>query len=155
MKMRRKNNEIKDRNKIDEIIRSCDVCRLALSRDNKPYLIPISFGYDGENLYFHTATEGKKIDHFAQNNNVCFEFDRNGKLITGDKACDWTYHYESVIGYGKIYELTEREEKIHGLNQLMNQYSGKDSWEYSDNDLNRTKVWKLEIESVTGKFLGK
>jgi len=153
--MRRKNNEIKDREKIDTIIKNSEVCRLALSLNDIPYIVPVSFGYDGQNLYLHTATEGKKITHFEQNNNVCFEFEQNGKLVTGEKACDWTYHYESVIGFGEIYELKEKGEKEYGLNQIMQQYSGNDSWEYEEKDLKRTRVWKIKIESLTGKYLGK
>ena len=152
--MRRKNNEIKDWNKIDAIIKNCEVCRLALSLNNIPYLIPISFGYDGQKIYIHTATEGKKIEHFEQNNRVCFEFEQNVKLVTGEEACDWTCCYESVIGYGKIEELKEKSEKEHGLNQVMLQYSGK-TWEFNQKTLKRTRVWQITIDSITGKFLKK
>jgi len=153
--MRRKNNEITDRKKIDEIIKSCQVCRLAVSLNDNPYLIPVSFGYDGDNLYFHTATTGKKIDYFEQNNKVCFEFDRNGRLVSGERACDWTWHYESVIGFGTIHELVKPADKEFGLNHIMQHYSGKDSWEYSEKDLERTRVWQIRIDSITGKYLAR
>ena len=73
--MRKKNREITNRKEIDEIIRDSQVCRLALSVDDIPYLVPLSFGYDGAAIYIHTALEGKKIDYFELNPRVCFEFE--------------------------------------------------------------------------------
>ncbi|NMC96524.1 MAG: pyridoxamine 5'-phosphate oxidase family protein, partial [Deltaproteobacteria bacterium] len=73
--MRKKERAIKDRKDIDGIIRRCRVCRLAMSDDDQPYIIPLNFGYDGFCLYFHAAPEGRKIDILKRNNRVGFEFD--------------------------------------------------------------------------------
>ena len=61
-KVRRDDKEIASRSEIDDIIRGCKVCHLGLAVDGEPYIVPVSFGYDGEAVYFHTAPEGKKID---------------------------------------------------------------------------------------------
>ena len=64
--MRRKDREIKDRQEILEVMKRCDVCRLALHDEEFPYIVPVNFGMevmDGEiTLYFHGATEGKKYE---------------------------------------------------------------------------------------------
>ena len=44
--MRRKDREIKDFNEIIEIIRKCDVCRIALHDGDFPYIVPLNFGLD-------------------------------------------------------------------------------------------------------------
>ena len=59
-KMRRKEKKITERLEIDEIIHKSNVCRLAFSKNNIPYIMPISFGYNGKKIFIHTATEGKK-----------------------------------------------------------------------------------------------
>ena len=83
-------------------------CRWTICR----IFVPVSFGYDGESIYLHTAREGKKIDHFRNNQNICFEFERNVQLFSDlDNACKWTFSYESVIGFGKIQELGSLEQK--------------------------------------------
>jgi hypothetical protein len=43
--MRRKDEEINDQSKIEAIIRSAGVCRLGLSDNGRPYIVPMSFGY--------------------------------------------------------------------------------------------------------------
>ena len=58
---------ITDREQIDAIIRECLVCHLALSRDDQPYVLPVSFGYDGDFVYFHTGFLGQKIDYMEVN----------------------------------------------------------------------------------------
>jgi len=52
--MLRNDKEIMDRKFISQIIKNCQVCRLGLAKDNSPYIVPVSFGYDGDALYFHT-----------------------------------------------------------------------------------------------------
>jgi len=78
--MRRKEKEITNRPEIDTILKGAQVCRLALARENEPYLVPVFFGYDGSRLYFHTAREGRKLDFVAANNRVCFEVELNVNL---------------------------------------------------------------------------
>ena len=149
--MRRKEKQIAEREEIDAIIHAASVCRLAMCMNDRPYLVPLSFGYDGRVLYLHTAVEGRKIDHFIANNRVCFEFE--GKVwVKPDEtlACKWSVAFESIIGEGHIDELTDPQDKVRGLNQIMQHYSGK-SWAFNPEALAKTRIWKVTIESVCGK----
>jgi hypothetical protein len=149
--MRRGDKAITDRRQIDEIIRGSLVCRLALVQDGRPYLVPLSFGYDGDAFYFHTAPEGRKIDCFLAGGEVCFECERHVELRRDPQiACRWSMDYESVIGYGTIGELTTDADKRHALNLIMRQYSGQD-WTFDDATMAKTRAWKLTIQSISGK----
>ena len=149
--MRRKDKEIMDTEKIVKVIKECQVCRLGLSLDNIPYIVPVSFGYDGNTLYFHTALEGKKIDILAVNKNVCFEFESGVQIAPNEtKPCSWSFSFQSVIGFGKVAELSAPEDKIKGLTHIMAQYSDKE-WGLDKLPLNSLRVWAIHIESMTGK----
>jgi nitroimidazol reductase NimA-like FMN-containing flavoprotein (pyridoxamine 5'-phosphate oxidase superfamily) len=149
--MRRRDRDIRTRHEIDAVIRAATVCHLGFSVDDEPYVVPISFGYDGEALYFHTAKTGKKIECIERNNRVCFQLETNVRLRAHDtEACEWTFAFESVIGCGALTELTTPADKLHGLNRIMEHYSGRE-WEMSDRALATTRVWQLAVESVTGK----
>ena len=151
MTMRRHDREITSRDEIDAVIRGADVCRLGLAFNNEPYVIPISFGYDGAAIYIHTAPKGRKIEFFAANTRVCFELEAHVEIrADAEKACDWTFTFESVVGHGSITELTGEDDKIDGLNHIMRHYSGRE-WAFASKDLATTRVWRIEIESVTGK----
>jgi len=154
--MRRKDKEITDVNEKLEIIAKCKVCRIGLSENNYPYIVPLNYGYsydDGKlTLYFHCAKEGKKIDIIKKNNNACFEIDCDTKLIEGEKPCDYGYEFKSIIGFGKIFILDTKDEKINGLNYLMKQQTGKDiKYDFYENELNNVIVLKMPVDEFTGK----
>ena len=65
--MRRKDKEITDIKSIEKIIQKSKVCRLGLSLNDTPYIVPVCFGYRAKTLYFHSAQEGKKIDIIKKN----------------------------------------------------------------------------------------
>lgn len=99
---RRSDSEIKDFNKIVEVMEKCDVCRLALLDEEYPYILPLNFGMQVSGgqitLYFHGATEGKKYELMAKNNKASFEMDCSLRLVAQKDMC--TMEYESVIGNG-------------------------------------------------------
>lgn len=149
--MRRSDKEIKVPEAIARIIGECRVMRLALAKDNVPYLIPVSFGYDGTALYLHTAKSGRKIEFFEANPAVCFEFENRVSLKPHDTdPCSWSFSFQSVIGYGTLEELTDSAAKGEGLTHIMRQYSNA-PWSFGEESLAKVRVWKLLIDSLCGK----
>ena len=151
--MRRKDKEIHDRDEIEAIIRKSLACRLALSEDNRPYVVPLCFGYENNTLYFHSATEGRKVEILKKNSKVCFEFDIDHQLVQDEKACKWSMNYRSVIGFGEGSLVEDLEEKRKGLDAIMKHYSGS-SFEYVEPTIESTLIIKVEIDSMTGKKSG-
>ncbi len=149
--MQKKDRETTSLQEINDIIQGSPLCRLAMARDNRPYLIPLCFGYDGKALYLHTGREGEKICYFEANNRVCFEFEGNVHILEDwDDPCKWSFSYETVIGFGTICELIEPAEKNHALNQIMQHYSGK-NWTFKEAIVSKARIWKITIDSMTGK----
>ncbi|HUT85949.1 MAG TPA: pyridoxamine 5'-phosphate oxidase family protein [Elusimicrobiales bacterium] len=148
--MRKCDREITDIKEIEEIIKSATICRLALCSNNKPYIVPMCFGYKNKTLYFHCALEGKKTDILKQNPNVCFEIEGDCKIIGGDQACKWTMDYKSVVGNGKAVFVISQPEKIKALDIFMSQYC-KEKFNYPSNALKKTAMIKVVIEEMTGK----
>ena len=155
--MRRSDREITDKSEIVEIIDKCEVCRLAFSENDVPYIVPINYGYEYKDnkltLYFHGASEGKKHKIMKKNPNVCFEMDCSHKLIEADEASGYTMEYESVIGFGKVHYCHDRTEKINALNILMKQYAKDKTFTFPDHVLDSVTVFKLEVSEFTGKRL--
>lgn len=152
--MRRKDKEIQQPELIDTIIASARVCRLGVCMDNQPYVIPLSFGYDGRAIYFHTAAEGQKIDYMTANNRVCFELEHDVGIIPHDsEACKWSCSFYSVIGFGTVEEISDTREKVRALNLIMKHYSDR-KWNFAEHQLEITRVWRIEIERISGKCSG-
>jgi nitroimidazol reductase NimA-like FMN-containing flavoprotein (pyridoxamine 5'-phosphate oxidase superfamily) len=149
--MRRKEKEITERVIIDTVINRALICHLACTRNDQPYIVPISFGYDGRCIYFHSSPAGKKISILKENPQVCLTFEIDVEIVNDpDNACDWDFHYSSVIAEGKAEEITQLPEKALALNQIMEHYSGK-TWSFPENKLKKTSIWRIRLESVSAK----
>lgn len=148
--MRRFEYQISDKNEIEAIFRSAKVCRLAMSMNDQPYIVPLCFGFQDGVLYFHSAGEGKKIDMLEANRKVCFEFDIDQHIVEAENPCDWGMNYRSVIGFGVATIVEDSEEKRVGLDAIMRQYS-PGSYSFPDAEVVGTTVIRVDIDSMTGK----
>ncbi len=153
--MRRSDREIKDRDQIIEVIKKCDVCRLALNDGGYPYILPLNFGMEEKDgqivLYFHGAAEGRKHELIAEDSRAGFEMDCSHELVLteGKDGCSCTMKYESVIGRGRIEPVPE-EEKYGALCALMGHYH-KEEHTFNQAVMPRTAVFRLVVEQVSGK----
>jgi len=151
-RVRRRDRDIVSREELDSILHAARVLRLAMALDNEAYLVPLSFGYDGRSLYFHSARHGLKLDMLRRNPRVCFEVEEEPRLVTNaQRACDWTFAYASVVGRGRAVELVQDDERLHALDEIMRHYGGDKFWHYESGVLARTSVWAVEIDSLGGK----
>lgn len=151
--MRRSDREVASFAAQLDIIRRCEVCRLALCDDGAPYLVPLSFGEEergGElTLYFHGARTGTKLDLIARDPRVGFEMDCVRKTVVDETACKSTVYYESVTGTGRA-ELLSGEAAEHGLRVILRHY-GQEACTFDPALLAKTQVFCVRVGHMTGK----
>jgi len=148
--MRRGDKEIADRAELDRIIDQASVLRLGLIDGSRPYVVPLNFGRDGDELWMHSFPGGLKLECIRRNPSVCVEIDHFVSIITGANACGgWSARYDSVIGFGTAEIVEDEAEKERGLRVIMGKYSGRDDWEFSM--LKTTAVIRVRLDSLTGK----
>lgn len=148
--MRRKEKQIVDLDAIEAVIRKAEVCHLAMSVNDRPYVVPLCFGYQDKTLYFHSAATGKKLEMLRANPHVCFELVADSRIITADQACKWSMKYKSVIGFGKASVIEDKTDRSRALTLIMKQYADQ-SWEFNPALLEKTVLIQVEIEEMTGK----
>lgn len=157
--MRRKEREVTDLETIDRIIDGCDCCRIALcDGEHAPYIVPLSFGYEhteaGRFFYFHGAQKGRKLELMARNPHVGFELDAAHQIIPGEKACDYSTHFRSVIGTGRLERVTGYADKLHALDCIMAHYSPGKEWSYDEKIVRVTEILRLTVEELSCKAFG-
>lgn len=72
---------------------------LGCARDNRPYVVPMHYAYDAQDLYFFT-TEGMKTKYIEANPEVCIQVEE----IVSDSQ------WRSVMVTGRAEHLTQAEE---------------------------------------------
>ena len=152
--MRRQDREISDLHEIREILRRSELCFLGLCNGGDPYIVPMNFGFKEEKgqiyFYLHSAKCGKKLDLICCNPNVCIAFGTMLSFVDGQKGCEATAEYESVICFGTAEILTDPAECKKGLSCLLSHYQSK-----ADHDLSalleKTAVIRITAHTITGK----
>lgn len=151
--MIRKDRQVTDRDLQRQILDSADVMRIGMVVDGAPYVVPVSFGYTWEGdlpvLYAHGAKVGKKVEGLADGSRVCVEFDR---FIRYDQLKHGiTARYQSLIGMGRVTEVADVEEKAAALSVLCAHCGYKLFDPAACGSLTGTKVWRIDLDELTGK----
>ena len=60
--MRRADKEIVDRDELHRILDEAMVMRLGVLDGGRPYVVPLNFAREGDDLWFHAAKTGRKLD---------------------------------------------------------------------------------------------
>ena len=153
--MRRKDREIKDKALIEQFIAKEQIIRIAFYDNGDLYIVPLNYGFIYENdkyvFYFHGAKAGRKFELSKSSPMVGFEIDGEYELLQADVACNYSAKFQSVIGTGRLSIIEDYEEKIKGLNTLMNHISGKSEWDYSKDMVNAVAVFRLEVDKLSCK----
>lgn len=157
--MRRTDREISNADEMATILQKADTCHIALIDGDLPYIVALNYGFawQTENdktlptFYFHCAPIGKKIDLLGINGNAAFFIDTDHELVRGETDCDWGMKYKSVAGKGTLSIVRESDERIKGLDLIMNHYSGRSAFVYNEAHFSFTLILKLTVTEITGK----
>ena len=137
---------------INNVLSSQVLGRLACTDGEQPYIVPVTYTYDGKYIYGQTD-EGQKLNMLRKNPNVCFEAD-----MMADMA-----NWQCVLVYGKFEELkglqaTKAREilfnRVLGLMTSSTVHAHEHVVTAEIDDGNRLKhvVYRINIKEVTGRF---
>lgn len=147
--LRRKDRKINDVTTM-EILKDCEYGFLStLGENGYPYGVPVSYVYINNAIYFHSATEGQKLDNISNNNKVSFSVVGQ----TGVLPDKFSTQYKSVIVFGEAVEVFD-DEKDTALLEIINKYSQdflEEGKRYIKNSKAKTKVIKIDIKHISGK----
>ncbi len=148
--MHRPEKEITEQKMLEEILAGGRELHLAMQDGDRPYLLPLNYGYADGCLYFHCARNGKKLDCLRANPQVAFSVSEVVNRIGGELPCQWSTRFRSVVGHGTAEIIDEREAKIAGYDVIMRQFGGPVG-SYKEKNLEKSLVVKISIVQMTGK----
>jgi nitroimidazol reductase NimA-like FMN-containing flavoprotein (pyridoxamine 5'-phosphate oxidase superfamily) len=170
--MRRKDREMSREFGLKVIDKSRYGVLSMTGEDNEPYGIPLSIVRDGNNLYFHSAMDGRKVKIFATSPKVSIAFVGETKIpenytkegldeIVKDESKAvlliskvFTTEYESAVVKGKVKLVEDEDEKIKAMKLICEKYT-LTKMDYFNmaikSGLKRTNVYRIEIEEIKAK----
>ncbi len=154
--MRRTDRAISDDAEIADLLRQADICRIATSVNDQPFISANTFWYDGERIFFHTATEGRTLTNIGQNPRVCLEVDWRGRWLPAKTAMAFSVEYTGVVVFGQARLLEDDAEKQRALQGLLDKYfpdlePGSDYRPITPAELEVTAVFAIDIDAWSAK----
>ncbi|MFX1507290.1 MAG: pyridoxamine 5'-phosphate oxidase family protein [Promethearchaeota archaeon] len=152
--IRRKEKAITDETEMKQILQKAQYVTLAMSKDNQPYLVTLSHGYDPEKniLFFHCASEGKKMDYLTSNNGLVW-----GQALIdlgyAQGACD--HLYATTQFKGKVSFLHDLEEKRQALINMIQKLDENPQeiieTQLKEKSVAKVTIGRIDIEYMSGK----
>lgn len=150
----RRNDRAQGRDFSLALIDRCTHGVMALSTGEPvPYCLPLSFVRVGDDLYFHCAMEGRKLDLMRRSPQVCVTFVGEDRPAFEPPA-EYTTYFQSAIVTGTASEVTDPGEKTEALRALCQKVTPEHMDGFTaaaEKSLSVTAVWKVHMETVSGK----
>jgi nitroimidazol reductase NimA-like FMN-containing flavoprotein (pyridoxamine 5'-phosphate oxidase superfamily) len=137
---------------IKNILCSQVLGRLACTNGKQPYVIPVTYVFDGKYIYGQT-NEGMKLDILRKNPKVCFEVDmmtdmQNWKsaVVMGDfeELKNAAAEKARAILFGRIFSLLTSS-TIHPHEHAV-------SAEPDESNRIKYTLYRIKIKKLTGRF---
>lgn len=149
--MRRKRQQL-SQERCEQILNRATSGVLAVQGDGGyPYAVPLSYVYSEGKLYFHSASQGHKLDAIRREPKASFCVIDEDRVV----AQEYTTHFRSVIAFGQVRELTDEREKRAAIEKLALRYAPQDSEQNRRQAIERD--WKplcmleMTVEHLSGK----
>ncbi len=141
------------RRKAGELLAETHMGFLAVADDAGPYVVPISFAYDGEDIYFHGG-EGKRSRALEGEPRVCLAVTSDPKLVKGDDPCSDNFRCHSALVFGRAFRLESEAEKDAALRTVVAKYHPEAAGEpLTPSKVAGTTVYRMEIRAITYREL--
>jgi nitroimidazol reductase NimA-like FMN-containing flavoprotein (pyridoxamine 5'-phosphate oxidase superfamily) len=126
--------------------------------DGQPYLNSNLFVYDDErrSIYLHTHRTGRTRDNVDAADRVVFSVAAMGRLLPAPEALEFSVEYSGVTAFGTGRVVTDPLEAKGALQALLDKYAphlaaGRDYRATTDEELARTAVYRIDVETWSGK----
>ena len=135
---------------IEQFLACARVGRLGMCLESGPYVVPVGFAYADGKIFFHTCNKGLKMDAIRRNGNVCFEV---------DEALSDASMFKSVIVFGTVEIISDKEKMIPYLQKLIDKYRVPESFDRymskpgrnREKELEAVRICVITPKKITGK----
>jgi hypothetical protein len=141
-----------------DFLGKAQVGHVATHWDDQPFITPTLFWFDLDKrvIYFHSNISGRLRANIERHPEVCFETFNSGRLLPSNVALEFSLQYESVVVFGKLRIVEEQADQEYALYGMLRKYfpdmqPGKEYRSIIDEELMRTSVYAIQVESWSGK----
>jgi uncharacterized protein len=143
-----------DRDAANRILDEAFLCHVGFVVDGQPYVIPTSYGRDGDVLYIHGSAASRMLRNLQQGVPVCVTVTLLDGLVLARSVFNHSMNYRSVVILGNAKLVDDAAEKIAALRAL-SEHILPGRWEDArlpnEKELKATSVLRIPIEEFSAK----
>jgi nitroimidazol reductase NimA-like FMN-containing flavoprotein (pyridoxamine 5'-phosphate oxidase superfamily) len=124
----------------------------------QPFINSNIFVYDADRhcVYLHTHRTGRTRDNLTGGDRVAFSVAAMGRLLPAPEALEFSVEYAGVSVFGRGSVVEDPDEAKAALQRLLDKYAphlrpGQDYRASTDEEMARTAVYRIDIETWSGK----
>jgi nitroimidazol reductase NimA-like FMN-containing flavoprotein (pyridoxamine 5'-phosphate oxidase superfamily) len=143
-----------DRNTINHILDEAFICHVGFVADGQPFVIPTSYGRDGDVLYIHGSAASRMLRNLNLGVPVCVTITLLDGLVLARSVFNHSMNYRSVVILGTATLVDDPAEKLAAL-RVLSEHIIRQRWDDSrqpnDKELKATSVLRLPIAEFSAK----
>jgi uncharacterized protein len=143
-----------DRDTINRILDEGFLCHVGFVADGQPFVIPTSYGRDGNVLYIHGSAASRMLRNLDKGIPVCITVTLLDGLVLARSVFNHSMNYRSVVILGTATLVDDPEEKLKALRALSEHIIPQrwdDSRQPNEKELKATSVLRIPIEEFSAK----
>lgn len=130
------------------------VCHVGFAVDGQPFVVPTSYGRDGETLYIHGSSASRMLRTLSQGVPVCVTVTLLDGLVFARSVFHNSANYRSVVVLGVAQEA-KGDEKLHGL-RTITEHLMPGRWDDAraptEQEMKASTVLTLSIDEASAKI---
>lgn len=147
-------NAAYDKPKIFEILDAHFMCHVPYVFDDIPISIPMAYARSGETLYLHGASGNRMLNTIASLDKTSLTVTHLDGLVLARSAFHHSVNYRSVVVFGSPRIVTQKAEKEHAFERLLEQMA-KGRWSEvrtpNEKEYKITQVLAIDITEASAK----
>jgi nitroimidazol reductase NimA-like FMN-containing flavoprotein (pyridoxamine 5'-phosphate oxidase superfamily) len=144
-----------DKEVVHQLLDLSPICNIAFTVNDLAMVQPINFGRVDDKLYIHGSHKNRMTSALLEAKKVCLTSMILDSMKLSKSAFHHSVNYRSVVVFGKVRELSTDEEKLKGLEAIINHFV-PNRWENcrfpNEKEMKATRVLEIEIESASAKI---
>ena len=144
-----------DRDAINQILDEAFICHVGFIVDGQPFVIPTSYGRDGDNLYIHGSSASRMLRQITQSVPVCVTVTLLDGLVLARSIFNHSMNYRSVVILGEAQLVDDPAEKLDALRAL-SEHILPGRWdqvrEPNEQELKATSALRVPLSECSAKI---
>jgi uncharacterized protein len=152
--VREPQNAVYDRDTVNAILDEAFLCHVGFTVDAQPYVIPTSYGREGDMLYIHGSAASRMLRNLDQGVPVCVTVTLLDGLVLARSIFNHSMNYRSVVILGTATKVEDRAEKMAALRALSEHIIPNrwdDARQPNETELKATSVLRVPINEFSAK----